>query len=169
MRTETEAAIRAAAIAQRIADSRQGGDQITSKGGIDLVTASDVACEDAIRAELLRSFPEYPVIGEERGGTPVDGKPYWLVDPICGTRAFASEVPLYCTNIALGDRCRSNTRSTCHRRFERWVVDGDAPRNLGSSSGGAQALRAAASAVARLSVVHREVHACALPERSTRP
>lgn len=101
MRLQTDAAIRAAGIAQRIADSRAGADQIKSKGGIDLVTATDVACEDAIRSELTRAFPDYPVIGEERGGTPSDGKPYWLVDPICGTRPFASNVPLYCSNIAL--------------------------------------------------------------------
>jgi myo-inositol-1(or 4)-monophosphatase len=101
MRAETEAAIAAAQIAQKIADSREGADIITSKGGIDLVTTTDVACEDAIRAELLRRFPGYPVIGEERGGSPVEGKPYWLVDPICGTRTFASNIPLYCTNIAL--------------------------------------------------------------------
>lgn len=101
MRPETEAAIRAAGIAQRIADSRDGADQVTSKGGIDLVTATDLACEDAIRAELTCAFPAYPVIGEERGGSPSMGAPYWLVDPICGTRPFASNVPLYCTNIAL--------------------------------------------------------------------
>ena len=94
MRPETETAIRAATIAQSLADSRIGSDEINSKGGIDLVTGTDVACEDAIRAELLRRFPDYPVIGEERGGTPVQDKPYWLVDPICGTRSFASNIPL---------------------------------------------------------------------------
>jgi myo-inositol-1(or 4)-monophosphatase len=101
VRRETETAIRAAGIAQKIADSRSGADAITSKGGIDLVTDTDVACEDAIRAELIRAFPEYSVIGEERAGNHQPGKPYWLVDPICGTRAFASNIPLYCTNIAL--------------------------------------------------------------------
>jgi fructose-1,6-bisphosphatase/inositol monophosphatase family enzyme len=101
LRHETEAAIRAARAAQEIADSRAGAEEITSKGGIDLVTAADVACEDRIREELLRAFPEYPVIGEERGGAPVPGNPYWLVDPICGTRLYASNVPLYCHNIAL--------------------------------------------------------------------
>ena len=88
MRAETEAAIRAVRTAQQIADSREGAGAITSKGGIDLVTAADVACEDAIRVELGRAFPEYPVVGEERAGTPVEGKPYWLVDPICGTPAL---------------------------------------------------------------------------------
>ena len=101
MRPETEAAIRAVRRAQQIADARNGAGQIKSKGSIDLVTDSDVQCEDAIRAELLRAFPGYPVIGEERGGEPVPGQPYWLVDPICGTRPYASNVPLYCSNIAL--------------------------------------------------------------------
>src|SRR3954452_12614317 len=101
MRSETDVAIRAAGIARAIADSRQGADQVTSKGGIDLVTATDVACEDPIRAELGRAFPEHAVVGEERGGTPVAGKPYWLVDPICGTRPFASDIALYCSNVAL--------------------------------------------------------------------
>ena len=101
MRPETQLAIRAVCIAQDITDSRTGADHVTSKGGIDLVTESDLACEDAIRYELVRGFPEYPVIGEERTGTPRAGQPYWLVDPICGTRTFASNIPLYCTNIAL--------------------------------------------------------------------
>jgi myo-inositol-1(or 4)-monophosphatase len=101
VRHETEVAIRAAKAAQRLAESRAGAAEITSKGGIDLVTAADIACEDAIREELLREFPEYPVIGEERGGAPIAGRPYWLVDPICGTRHFASNIPLYCHNIAL--------------------------------------------------------------------
>lgn len=98
---ETEAAIRAARSAQRRADSREGADAVTFKEGIDIVTAADVACEDAIRDELTRSFPRYPVVGEERGGTSRDDTPYWLVDPICGTRCYASNVPLYCSNIAL--------------------------------------------------------------------
>jgi len=101
MRPETRTAIRAVGIACEIADSRRGADQITSKGGIDLVTATDVACEDAIRAELARDFPEHAIVGEERGGSIVASKPTWLVDPICGTRPFASNVPLYCSNAAL--------------------------------------------------------------------
>src|SRR5262245_14464665 len=101
VRSETASAIRAIDITRQIVDGRAGAEQIISKGGIDLVTGADIACEDAIRAELLRAFPEYPVIGEEHGGLPREGCPYWLVDPICGTRTFASNIPLYCTNIAL--------------------------------------------------------------------
>jgi len=101
VRAETAAAVRAARLAQRIADSREGANAVHVKQGIDIVTAADIACEDAIRTELTRSFPDYPVIGEERGGEPRARTPYWLVDPICGTRCYASNVPLYCTNIAL--------------------------------------------------------------------
>jgi len=101
LRAETQLAIHAVCIAQDIADSRTGADRITSKGGIDLVTDSDLACEDAIRSELVRGFPTYAVVGEERTGTPRAGQSYWLVDPICGTRTFAANIPLYCTNIAL--------------------------------------------------------------------
>ncbi|MBF8269834.1 MAG: hypothetical protein HW386_1543 [Gammaproteobacteria bacterium] len=101
MRLETETAIRAVTNAIKIADSREGAETVTSKGGIDLVTHTDILCEDSIRAELTQAFPDYPIVGEERGGTPIAGRPYWLVDPICGTRPYASDVPLYCTNVAL--------------------------------------------------------------------
>ena len=101
MRSETEAALAAVHEAMRIIDSREGADEITSKGGIDLVTAADVRSEDIIRARLRTAFPDFPVIGEERGGLSSGDTPYWLVDPICGTRPYASNVPLYCTNIAL--------------------------------------------------------------------
>lgn len=103
MRAETEAAIHAVSLAIDIADRRVGADEVTSKGGIDLVTATDVAGEDIIRKTLTESFPDTVIVGEERGGEPEAGKPYWLVDPICGTRPFASDVPLYCTNVALAE------------------------------------------------------------------
>lgn len=101
MRKETEVAVQVAASAIRLADAREGADEVTSKGGIDLVTNTDIMIEDLVRSELSTAFPEYAIVGEERGGSPSTDRPYWLVDPICGTRPYASDVPLYCTNIAL--------------------------------------------------------------------
>ena len=101
MRHETEIAINAVQKAIALADSREGADDVSSKGGIDLVTRTDLMCEDIIREELTQAFPDYEIVGEERGGEPVADRPYWLVDPICGTRPYASNVPLYCTNVAL--------------------------------------------------------------------
>lgn len=102
MRAETRAALAAVDAGLKLMRRRGGADQITSKGGRDLVTATDVAVEDAVRASLLNAFPEWTVVGEERGGEDQIGdRPYWLVDPICGTRNFASNIPLYACNIAL--------------------------------------------------------------------
>jgi myo-inositol-1(or 4)-monophosphatase len=105
MRDETRAALAAVDVALTMMRRRAGADQITSKGGRDLVTATDVAVEDGVRASLLAAFPEWTVVGEERGGEDQvrdrPYRPYWLVDPICGTRNFASNLPMYCVNVAL--------------------------------------------------------------------
>ena len=74
MRHETEVAIRAVEKAIKMADSREGADKITSKGGIDLVTNTDMMCEDVIRAELTGAFPDYAIHGEERGGSLSEGR-----------------------------------------------------------------------------------------------
>src|SRR5262249_38295062 len=97
---ETALAIDAVESGLEIGRGRVGAADITSKGGRDLVTATDVAVEDAIRERL--ADVGHPVVGEERGGEPpTDGSPYWLIDPICGTRNFASGIPLWCVNLAL--------------------------------------------------------------------
>ena len=102
MRLETEAALAAVGVAQEMMARRVGADRVTSKGGRDLVTDTDVAVEDAVRAILGQRFPGWAIVGEERGGEDrVGDRPYWLVDPICGTRNFASNVPLYAVNVAL--------------------------------------------------------------------
>jgi len=100
-RPETRQAVDAVERALELAVQRTGADDATSKGGRDLVTATDVAVEDTIRG-LLADAPGLTVLGEERGGeTPRDGAAYWLVDPICGTRNYASGIPLYSVNLAL--------------------------------------------------------------------
>jgi myo-inositol-1(or 4)-monophosphatase len=100
LRPETLLATEAVQRALELARVRAGAADISSKGARDLVTATDVAVEDAIREQL--ASVGYPVVGEERGGeAPEDGSPYWLVDPICGTRNFASGLPLFSVNVAL--------------------------------------------------------------------
>lgn len=102
MRAETEAALAAVEVGLELSRRRVNADQVTSKGGRDLVTGSDFAVEDAVRATLLERYPEWTVVGEERGGEDqVGDRPYWLIDPICGTRNFASNLPLFSVNLAL--------------------------------------------------------------------
>jgi myo-inositol-1(or 4)-monophosphatase len=105
-RPETLVAIDAVERALELARSRVGAEDITSKDARDVMTATDLAVEDAVRG-IVRDALGVSVIGEERGGeASADGTPYWLVDPICGTRNFAAGIPLYCVNLALveGDR-----------------------------------------------------------------
>ncbi|HET8526492.1 MAG TPA: inositol monophosphatase, partial [Actinomycetota bacterium] len=105
-RPATRVAIAAVRRGLELAREGVGAEQITSKGGRDLVTATDTAVEDEIR-RIVEDATPHPVVGEERGGdAPANGAPYWLLDPICGTRNFASGIPLYCVNLALveGDR-----------------------------------------------------------------
>jgi fructose-1,6-bisphosphatase/inositol monophosphatase family enzyme len=100
-RPETLVAVEAVKQALRIARGRVESEEITVKDGRDLVTARDVAVEDAIRRMVVDALG-LSMVGEERGGAAAaDGAPYWLVDPICGTRNFASGIPLYCVNLAL--------------------------------------------------------------------
>ena len=84
-RPETLVAIDAVKRALAIARRGIGGaEDITAKGGRDLVTVTDVAVEDAVRG-IVADALGFSVIGEERGGeASADGSPYWLVDPICG-------------------------------------------------------------------------------------
>src|SRR5260370_13041931 len=94
-------AIGAVERARELARRRVGAAEISAKEGRALVTATDVAVEDAVR-RMVGGAVGSLVVGEERGGEPpADGAPYWLVDPICGTRNFASGVPLYSINLAL--------------------------------------------------------------------
>ena len=100
-RRETVVAMGAVERALELARGGVGAKEITSKGARDVVTATDVAVEDAVRG-IVHDALGFPVIGEERGGkATADGSPYWLVDPICGTRNYASGIPLYCVNLAL--------------------------------------------------------------------
>lgn len=98
-RPDTFAAIEAVKRALTITHQGRAGDVVV-KGGRDLVTAADLSVEDTIRSVIAKGS-SIPVIGEERGGEAAAGSPYWLVDPICGTRNFASGIPLYAVNVAL--------------------------------------------------------------------
>jgi myo-inositol-1(or 4)-monophosphatase len=100
-RPETLAGIEAVRRAFTIARRGIAAEDVSVKDARDLVTTADVAVEDAVRG-VVGDALGFSVIGEERGGdASADGSPYWLVDPICGTRNFASGIPLYCVNLAL--------------------------------------------------------------------
>ncbi|MBZ9655823.1 histidinol-phosphatase [Phyllobacterium lublinensis] len=65
--------------------------------GFDPVTEADREAERAIRTLINASFPEHGILGEEFGGENLDQSHVWVIDPIDGTRAFISGIPVWGT------------------------------------------------------------------------
>jgi histidinol phosphatase-like enzyme (inositol monophosphatase family) len=72
-----------------------------SHAAFDPVTEADRGAEAAIRALISEHYPEHGVIGEEYGEDRPDAEFVWVLDPIDGTRAFISGLPLWTTLIGL--------------------------------------------------------------------
>lgn len=75
--------------------------------GFDPVTAADKDAETAIRALLGERFPDHGIIGEEWDPKASASDFDWIIDPIDGTRAFISGVPVWGTLIGLMHRGRA--------------------------------------------------------------
>ena len=73
---------------------------IVSKADDSPVTIADRSIEAAMRAEIEKTFPDHGILGEEYGSTRLDGPAVWVLDPIDGTKAFISGMPLFGTLIA---------------------------------------------------------------------
>jgi len=69
--------------------------------GFDPVTEGDRAAEQAIRNMLEERVPDHGIIGEEFGSVRKDAAYQWIIDPIDGTRAFISGLPVWGTLIGL--------------------------------------------------------------------
>jgi myo-inositol-1(or 4)-monophosphatase len=73
-----------------------------SRGGVfDPVTEADRASEAAMRQLIKRQFPAHGVVGEEYGAENADAEFCWVLDPIDGTKAFISGLPVWGTLIGL--------------------------------------------------------------------
>jgi histidinol phosphatase-like enzyme (inositol monophosphatase family) len=70
------------------------------------VTAADRAAERAMREVLALRRPDDAIFGEEEARTAGSSGLTWVLDPIDGTRAFISGLPVWGTLIALDDGSR---------------------------------------------------------------
>ncbi|MBM3939309.1 MAG: inositol monophosphatase [SAR202 cluster bacterium] len=77
-----------------------GSLQVTRKGRNNLVTEVDQASERIILDIIRDEYPGFSILAEESGRT-VGNELTWLVDPVDGTRNFASGIPHVAVNIAL--------------------------------------------------------------------
>lgn len=107
---------------------------VVDKGGqfYDPVTEGDQRAEAAIVALIEERFPDHGILGEEHGSRGLDREFVWVIDPIDGTRAFISGVPVWGTLIGLYQNGRARM-GVIDQPFtgERWFADGATSRYRG--------------------------------------
>jgi len=90
---------------QVILEHYREGVAVRAKADASPVTAADEAAEAVILAGLAELTPDIPVVAEETvaaGHVPaLDAGPFWLVDPLDGTKEFISKNGEFTVNIAL--------------------------------------------------------------------
>lgn len=82
----------------------RGSGHVERKHDRTPVTAADRAIERLLRERIAEVFPDHGVLGEEEGPHRADAEWVWVLDPIDGTKAFASGNPLFGTLIGLARR-----------------------------------------------------------------
>ncbi len=99
-------------LAFAVAIARQAGEQtlelfrtrsldVDRKSDGSPVTAADRAAEKLLRQRIGEEFPDDAILGEEFGESPGTSGFRWVLDPIDGTKAFITGVPLYTTLVAV--------------------------------------------------------------------
>ena len=107
-------------------------DQINEKARNDLVSAADLASEEAIMGAIRSRFPDHNILSEEAGSsTPKDGGPTWIIDPLDGTTNFVHGIPQFAISIGVAvegriefgvilDPCKNDLFSAIRGRGARW-------------------------------------------------
>ncbi len=70
------------------------------------VTRVDREVEQSLRAYIEAHYPDDDIFGEELPNWDTGAERVWLIDPIDGTRQYATGIPLYSTLIALAEAGR---------------------------------------------------------------
>ncbi|KAI7895607.1 uncharacterized protein EV154DRAFT_495444 [Mucor mucedo] len=97
----------AGAIIKAAVDSRMAGSgsniELKKENPTDLVTETDKAVEEFIKARLFKTYPSHKFIGEETFAsgekTEFTQEPTWIVDPIDGTTNFIHGYPFVAVSI----------------------------------------------------------------------
>ncbi|MGR3914705.1 MAG: histidinol phosphate phosphatase [Gammaproteobacteria bacterium] len=139
-----DTAIAAADAARRITRTYfRAGLDIASKRDRSPVTIADEETERCMRELILRRHPRHSVLGEESGATDNDSEWRWVIDPIDGTKSFATGNPAFGTLIALLRDGRPLLGLIDHAALdERWLgIDGAATTHNGANCATSRAAR----------------------------
>lgn len=98
--------------------------QVDTKSDQTPVTIADRRAEELIRERIRRAYPDHGIIGEEYGNEREDAEHVWVLDPIDGTKSFATGCPLFGTLIALL-RAGEPVLGMIHQPVLRQLVLGD--------------------------------------------
>lgn len=80
---------------------------IDEKSAGQFVSSADVEIESRIREDLLKSFGQVQMIGEEMGGKLLTASTGWAIDPIDGTSNFLLGLPMWGISVGLIEHGRS--------------------------------------------------------------
>lgn len=72
-----------------------------SKDDDSPVTLVDKRIEQTLRTLIRQRYPSHGILGEEFEGQNLDAEYVWVLDPIDGTKAFITGIPIYGTLISL--------------------------------------------------------------------
>ncbi len=100
MDVATEAARQAGKI---LRDRLPTSKEIGFKGQKDIVTDVDLAAEHAALGILRQEYPHFGILSEESEPVASSSQYTWVVDPLDGTRNYASGIGHFCTVVALSD------------------------------------------------------------------
>lgn len=104
MKHETEVLLHAVREAGAAVQALQTSQlNITTKANHDIVTQGDLLANDILKAHLNKAFPAIAWLSEESVDdlSRLSCERVWIVDPIDGTREFASGIPEYAISVAL--------------------------------------------------------------------
>jgi histidinol phosphatase-like enzyme (inositol monophosphatase family) len=68
------------------------------------VTNIDKKIERALRKHIAQRYPDHGILGEEYANINLNAELVWVIDPIDGTKSFATGVPTFCTLIGLAHK-----------------------------------------------------------------
>ena len=86
---------------QTLVDSFYDQKEITYKGRGNVVTNLDYQAEEQVLDLLGREYPEFNILSEERGAIEGRTNYTWILDPLDGSRNYASGNPFFSVNIGL--------------------------------------------------------------------